>query len=504
VNLKQAVTAVLVFFIARTAAFSQNTAFPRLQPDPKALEYYRLGEKGPYSWTDLARISLWASGDTSDSNFEKIRVAAEKLKDSPDLPDTDRERAEYVLKFMYKNILKSYSLYQTKVDVMLSTGSYNCVSSAVLYMILCKSLGINTNGVITKDHSFITIPAGGGAPAGAAGIDVETTNAHGFDPGNRKEFHDQFGKVTGFSYVPAKNYRDRQTVSPVELVSVIMVNIIAGYERQNRFFDSVPVAIDRAALLAGNALAAAPAPPAGPAPEQRGTLFSDPRKDLTDRLFNFGAALLKAGKEEEGLQWAAAASPVYPDEKRWHEFIIAAINNRMAKLIRANKYGDAEKFIEGQRPVLSREDFEKFDALLAGAELIDMANKIRAAEDGDNVLNAVEQARNSGRVPEKRAVEIITLAVQKTVSSLGAAKNWRAAIQYAEAAIVRFGANGELERILNVYRGNLAADFHNRFAAEWNKKNYAEAERVLNEGLDEFPDNRQLLADKQTVIRLSK
>jgi tetratricopeptide (TPR) repeat protein len=494
VKLKSSITVVLVFFIAQTAAFSQNTTFPRLQPDPKAIEYYRLGENNAYSWTALAQISLWASGDTSVSNFEKIRNAAEILKSSPDLPGTDKDKAEYILKFMHKNILKSYSLYQTKIDVMLSTGRYNCVSSAVLYMILCQSLGIHTNGVMTKDHAFITIPAGG------TNIDVETTNAYGFDPGNRKEFHDQFGKLTGFSYVPAQNYRDRQTISQIELVSLILNNIIADHERQNKFADSVPAAIDRAALLAGNALTV------DSIKESQGTILADPRKDLMDRLFNFGAMLLRAGKEEDCLRWAAAASPVYPDENRWQEFTMAAVNNHLMKLVRANKHADARKFIDEQKQVLSNADFDKLDTLLIDSELLVGANQIRSAADGDNVVNAIEQARNSGKIAEKRTVELLTFAVQKTASSISAspAGNWRAAIQYVEAALSRFGANRELEQALNIYRGNLASDYHNRFATEWNKKNYNEAERILNEGLAEFPDNRQLLSDKQTVNRQSR
>jgi hypothetical protein len=493
-KLKPPITAFLLFFTALTAVYSQNTAFPRLTPDPKALEYYRLGENGVYSWTALAEICLWASGDTSTANIDKICAASDSIKNAPDFPDSNKDRAEYILTFIHKNIIKSYSLYQTRIDTMLSTGRYNCVSSAVLYMILCQSLGIDTKGVITKDHAFITIPMG------ETDIDVETTNAYGFDPGNRKEFHDQFGKLTGFAYVPAHNYRDRQTISPIELVSLILNNRIVDYERQNQFADSVPVAIDRAALLAGNALTI------DSIKETQGTIFTDPRKDLMDRLFNFGAMLLRAGKEEESLRWAAAASPVYPDEKRWQEFIMVTANNHLLRLIQANKYTDARKFIDGEKNVLSQANYDKLDALLVDSELFNMANQIRTAADGDSVVNAVEQARNSGKIQEKRATELITFAVQKAASYISTqpAGNWRAAIQYIEATLSHLGANRELEQALNVYRGNLATDYHNRFASEWNKKNYTEAERILNEGLAEFPNDRQLLSDKQIIARQNR
>jgi hypothetical protein len=70
-----------------------------------------------------------------------------------------------------------------------------------------------------------------------------------------------------------------------------------------------------------------------------------------------------------------------------------------------------------------------------------------------------------------------------------------------ENAINRFGPNRELEQTLQTFRQNRAGDFHNRFAAEWNRRNFEEAERILNEGLAEFPDNRQLLSNRETINR---
>jgi len=175
------------------------------------------------------------------------------------------------------------------------------------------------------------------------------------------------------------------------------------------------------------------------------------------------------------------------------------------KLLKANKHAEARTFIDGQKSVLSQADYDKLDTLLIESELLFKANQIHTAADGDSVLSAVEQAHNSGKLNEKRAVELITFAVQKTASSLSAspAGNWRAAIQYIETCLSRFGANKELEQALKIYRGNLAADYHNRFATEWNKKNYTDAERILNEGLAEFPSDKQLLSDKQTIRNVS-
>ena len=484
--------AVLIFFYIQSAGAQSRTAFPRLEPDPKALEYYSINADGRgYTWQQLAEISLWASGDTSASSMGRISAAVEQLKSSPDLPSSSVDRAEYILSFMHRNILRSYSLYQTQVDTIFTNGRFNCVSSAVLYMIFCEALDISVWGVMTRDHAFVTIPIG------ELEYDVETTNRYGFDPGNRKEFHDTNGNVTGFAYVPPQNYRDRQKIGQIELISLILNNRIADHERQNRYADAVPVAIDQAALLAGNALAV------NEGTESWGHLFEDPRKTLMDRLFNYGAMLLRAGREEDCLYWAAAASPLYPDNERWQEFTLAAVNNNVTKLIRASRLPEARNFLEEYKSLLADSEYSRIDTAIVDTELLGNANRIRTAAEGDAVVSAIVQARSGGRITENRAAELITFAIQKTAAALSAApaRDWRSALNYIENAIARFGSNRELDQTLRTLRSNLAADYHNRFAAEWNRRNYDEAERILNEGLSEFPDDRQLLSDRETVNR---
>jgi tetratricopeptide (TPR) repeat protein len=69
--------------------------------------------------------------------------------------------------------------------------------------------------VKTIDHAFCTVEVKG------APVDVETTSPYGFDPGSKKEFKDAFGKVTGFSYVPPSDYRDRKQIGEKELLALI-------------------------------------------------------------------------------------------------------------------------------------------------------------------------------------------------------------------------------------------------------------------------------------------
>ena len=124
--------------------------------------------------------------------------------------------------------------------------------------------------VAARDHAFASFHWGDES------WDVETTNPYGFDPGSRREFHDQFGKATGFTYVPARNYRDRTAISPLELVSLIIHNRIAEAESRGRYAGAVTLALNRAVLLEGRKDPAL------------SNFFTDPRQDLNDRILNYG------------------------------------------------------------------------------------------------------------------------------------------------------------------------------------------------------------------------
>ena len=473
------------------AAFGQSAgrAFPRLEPDPLALEYFQRGvQNNGFSWTDLAEISIWASGGNG-SALQRIHALAQSIPASPDFPATERGQADFILIYLHRNVFRAYSLMQTRVDTVFANGRFNCVSSSVLYMLLAKSVGLSVSGVKTIDHAFVMVHIDG------EDIDVETTSRYGFDPGNRREFHDEFGRITGFAYVPAQKYYDRQTITPIELVSLIMTNRIYELESRRRFPEAVPLAVDRAALLTGNA--------AGPRAGSSSPFFEDPRNDLMNRLFNYGAFLLNSGREEETLRWAAFASAVYPDETRWQEFTMAAVNNRIDRFLRANQFAQARNFLDAHQEALAPANFAHLDTILFDTETLNSANRIRSAADGDAVINAIDEGRSSGRLNYSRAAELLVFAVQRTAAVLSAApgRDWLAAINFIENAIARFGSNREWEQALQTYRHNRAADFHNRFAAAWNRRNFDEAVRILEEGLAEFPSNSQLLSNREAVDR---
>ncbi|MDR2747696.1 MAG: hypothetical protein LBB77_09660 [Treponema sp.] len=439
-----------LFFPVFLAAQNSPGNFPSLRPDPLGAEYAGRGKSGDYSWEDLAEAALWASalgtaGPQNSANYLNIiRLAAAELEAGflgENREMAPKARGDYILSYMHRKFLRSYSALQTRLDTLLSGGRYNCVSSAVLYLILARSQGLDVRGVAARDHAFASFHWE------AESWDVETTNPYGFDPGSRREFHDQFGKTTGFAYVPARNYRDRTAISPLELVSLILHNRIAEAESRNRYGEAVSLALNRAALLEGRK---------DPAVSM---FFTDPRQDLNDRILNYGASLLNSGKEEEGLAWAALAEHVYSGtDERWQEYTGALVSNRVTKLCRAGRFDQARAFLAGTEFPRDGETRRRLETLIADAELTTLVNALRQDAETAELLRRIDAAESGGLLPSSRVRELRDHV-----------NRWR---------------------LMN---------FHNRFAAAFNKRDYTLARQILEEALKEFPGDRQLRGDQNTL-----
>lgn len=486
---------LLIAVIGTARLEAQN--FPSLDAAPRAYDYARrITGKNVY-WRDLAEASLWASSvnagpgaeEKAQSYMEKISAAAAELQNDPNLPSDTKEKGEYVLTFLHKRFLKAYSEHQTRVDEIFVSGRYNCVSSAVLYMVVSLSAGLDIEGVMTKDHAFISLNAG------TDSIDIETTNPYGFDPGNRKEFQDAFGKTTGYAYVPAKNYRDRTLISKAELVSLILSNRIAAHEKVNRYTDAVPLAVNRAAILSveHSANPAAQNVSSQNQAQNKTDFFEDPQRDVINRLLNLGANLIKTGKEDEALAWADYAGSRFPDYERWQEFIFAAANNKLAKLIRAKKTQEARTALTAMKPKLSAGNYASLDTMVLESEAADKVNAIRNPGDGEAALAFLAEAWD--RLPAAHRDEMRTVAILGEAERLSRARDYLAGMNWLKNAVEKYGSNPRLENAMRTLRQNRISELHNEFAALFNKKDYTGARNSIEKALQEFPGEKQLVQD---------
>ncbi|HVO38279.1 MAG TPA: hypothetical protein VMV03_04545 [Spirochaetia bacterium] len=219
-------------------------SFPELTPLPLAEQLSTTRE--PLAVETMVDAALQFSGapeDVSAADKDKLAALMKRFRDEVADLTGQEELAEKTLIFLHRNLLTTYTERQTRIDTALETGVFNCVSSAVLYMILAKSVALSVGGVRTVDHVFCTVMISGEP------VDVETTNPYGYNPGTRKEFSDSFGKVTGFSYVPPSNYHDRRVIGEKELLALILYNRVSEYTAGRYYRDAVGPSVSAYALM---------------------------------------------------------------------------------------------------------------------------------------------------------------------------------------------------------------------------------------------------------------
>jgi len=241
-----AVLCIGLFFAPRAAAQARSSVavYPELLPLPASEQLSSIRE--PLPLDSIVDASLEFSGaveEVADAAREKLTTLLKKFRDEVANVSSQADLAERALTFLHRNLFTSYSVEQTRVDTALQTGVYNCVSSAVIYLVVARSVGLSVSGVRTVDHAFDSVLVNG------LPIDVETTSIYGFNPGARKDFTDSFGRTTGYSYVPPGNYRDRRAIGEKELLSLILVNRVANALNTNDFRDALQPAVSAYTLM---------------------------------------------------------------------------------------------------------------------------------------------------------------------------------------------------------------------------------------------------------------
>jgi tetratricopeptide (TPR) repeat protein len=385
-----------------SAAAQEAGPFPELVPLSRALELSQASDPlGLEQMVDAAVAFSGASpaGSSPAAARERILAHAARFTSESGRVRGQRALAEAALEYLHGNVLSRYSLLATSVAGAVQSGSYNCVSSAVLYAILARAVGLTVTGVRTADHAFCTVLVDGSP------VDVETTNVHGFDPGRRKEFTDSFGAVTGFTYVPPSNSRDRRPISTRELLALILYNRVSEEGQAGRYREAVNPAVSAWAFA-----------PVEDFRETRDIAFSNYATSLAMRgEFARAAAFLEAAQ----AAWGASPDVARLRFEVTHNWIVGAIQ--------AGRLGEAVSLLAdpGRRAVLGESDWtdlsvylvqSRAEAASAGGGFSEAAEVIAAgiASLGSQgellrayeayVHNAFAKLYNARRLEEARAV----------------------------------------------------------------------------------------------------
>ena len=232
VYLKNRLIVIVIFLSLSILSYSQD--LERITEIDKNYQRLLNDNFSNVSTEDLIFYFSVVSEDVDNYQFylKYFNSLIEKIDEKMiDTSFTKKEVAEKLLMLMHELVTKKYQDNATTISE-LSKGYYNCVTSVIFYGILLKRYEFDFYGVYTTDHTFIVVTIDG------KNIDVETTNMYGFDPGNKKAILDEIGKITKYSYVPAKNYM-RKNIIYKDQFFLITNNLISIFSGKKEFLKAM-------------------------------------------------------------------------------------------------------------------------------------------------------------------------------------------------------------------------------------------------------------------------
>ena len=116
-----------------------------------------------------------------------------------------------------------YDFDHSDLAAIFTKRKFNCISSALLYLVLCRHFGLEAKGVAMATHAFVQIET----PEGKA-IEVETTSPAGYDWVHDEEFYAKraasFFGSRGLAAGSFAEYRQRRILPPILLIAHNMNN----------------------------------------------------------------------------------------------------------------------------------------------------------------------------------------------------------------------------------------------------------------------------------------
>lgn len=423
----------------------------------------------------LIESSLAASGLVGENlnlyknKYEQILIKFRNDSESTFLTLSVYEQGEFILNWIHDNILKNYIEEQTLMDVLIDTGDYNCVSSAVFYLILSREAGLITETVETSDHAFCSVKTEEGW------IDVETTTAYGFNPGVKKEFQQAFNQ-TGYTYVPPGNYRNRHKIDDKETVALIMQNRMSVLQKDNIHDKAVGLSIDR-------------------------WIFADTEnnlKDMNDSFRNWSAVLNNRASYTEAFYFLSDVSQKYNllDENK--DLLYDLAYNQVISLTNNNNYNLADNFLIETKTIINDTDQNKLEKLVKRDYLEDIVR----SESYNVSLPLVRDAYKTGSISKSVWQNWIIVLHQNEALVISNIEGWWEAWKFMESLPLEEKSLNSIKSSIIRAHDNWSFEIHNKFADLFNARKYDEAELTLLEALELDPGNKYLSKDMTALKKV--
>jgi len=369
-----------------------------------------------------------------------------------------------LLFFLHEKVLKRYSEMETRLDVLLDKGIFNCVSSGIIYYALALRSNLDVTGIRTSDHAFCAVVIPGKT------VDVETTTKHGFDPGEKKEFTDSFGK-TGFIYTPPANYRDRREISQQEFLALILQNRISELQHKANYYDTLPLAVDRYTLL--------------------GT--SEAYDDMMKEFKNHAVELGNRKEYGKAVSFLSEAVSRYGSHPVISDAAGKLFYNQIVFFIEEGRTEKAEDFYRhySSEPLISGRILEDSMRVINEKKLYYFVMEKNFTDSHKEIL--MYHANNLISIRERQ--EYLVFIYSREIQRLFSEDEWISALDLAAAAAEETENDSRILKLAGTVEFNLGIVYHNQFVAYYNSGAFEKARTVVEEGLSIVPDNKTLLSD---------
>ena len=410
------------------------------------------------------------------NQFEDIKAKVT----SPSFMDLGlEERGRAVLKFLYEDYLTAYNLDQTRTNVALQTGIYNCVSSALLYMAAAKAAGLDVRGQKTTEHAFCSIYVPGSKSGQLRKIDVETTNPYGFNPGSREEIENE-DKIKGYYVVPKKYYANRQEVSDKAFAGLIAGNICSYSIEQDDYKKAMPLGAARYELVRG----------------EKKPATTQIRRDFDVLATNYvNTDVGDALAFEEYVNWYTSFIDRWGMTDYLQKAMDTALYNLLVLCFQEKDYQQAAQSFEKYKSYVTAKQIATCQELLADTFFSSTLEDLSAQEQIDLISETLARPENAHEAFQKRGQLYLENAWLAILNACMKARDYERGFYKAEEGLAQLPKSSKIKTMRQNFYSNVIAIIHNNFADEANKGNYKRAREILEEGLAKFPNDKTLKSD---------
>ena len=353
-------------------------------------------------------------------------------------------------------------------------------------MALAKAAGLEVRGQKTSEHAFCTVYIPGSKAGQYKKIDVETTNPYGFNPGSKETIENE-DKIQGYYIVPKKYYANRQEVSDSVFAGLIAGNLCAAYIEKDDYESAVPLGAARYELVKN----------------EDSKPVTQVRRDFDVLASNYvNVEAPDAQSFLEILDWFTGFIDRWGMTDYLQKNMDNGFNNFLVYCFDEKNYELAVAVYEKDKEYLTKTQDAKVPDVLADilvSSIIEGKNAEEQIQGIEDLLteNALDSAQ------EKRVLVYLENAWLSILNECMTGRTYGTGYQKSCEALERLPESTKIKKMQKSFYDNCIAIIHNNFAKQANDGYFDDARKVLEAGLQVFPDDKTLNNDLKILNKMT-